>query len=410
MKPLPLFRVTQRLVENPIKDVAAEVRRQLATLGAPPQGGVAITVGSRGIDNLPLIVKTAGDWLREHGATPFVVPAMGSHNGATAQGQRAMVEGLGVTEAAVDMPIRSSMECVQVGACNAGPVWMDRYAYESAGVLAINRVKLHTSFSGPIQSGLVKMLVVGLGKIQSARVFHETPPQRMSAALTAMASPLLATGKVWAGLALVEDGADHTAEIHALPADQIVAKEPAVLDRCRHYFPRLPVQTLNVLVVQSIGKTYSGTGMDPNVVGRRGIRGQADTDGPDIRVIAALELVEASQGNATGVGIADLITRRLRDAIDDEKTLLNVLTSGNLDRGKTPPALADDRALIATLRDRFGDARWMFIPNTLHLGVLWTTGDLAEELRAHPHCKVAEAPVDLTFKGGRQQLDWRVAP
>ncbi|QDU91110.1 hypothetical protein Pla175_45280 [Pirellulimonas nuda] len=406
MKPLPLYRVTQQLVENPIKDVAAEVRRQLDTLGAPPQGEVAITVGSRGIDNLALVTKTAGDWLRERGASPFVVPAMGSHNGATAAGQRAMVESLGVTEAACGMPIRSSMECVQVGEVDAGPVWMDRHAFQSAGVLALNRVKLHTSFSGPLQSGLVKMLVVGLGKIQSARVFHETPPGQMSASLAAMARPLLATGKVWAGLALVEDGADHTAEVHALAADQILAREPELLDRCRHYFPRLPVGTLNVLVVESIGKTYSGTGMDPNVVGRRGPGGQADTQGTEVRTIAALQLAEASQGNATGVGLADVVTQRLRDAIDNEKTLLNVLTTGSFDRGKAPVSLPDDQTLVATLRDRFGDARWMFIPNTLHLGVLWTTADVAQELRAHPRCQVASAPADLPFHAGRLKLDW----
>ncbi len=404
MEPLTLYRVTQRLVENPLGDVAAEVRRRLDALGTPPQGEVAVTAGSRGIDNLALITRVAGEWLRDHGARPFVVPAMGSHNGGTAEGQRAMIESLGITEAACGMPIRASMECVQIGDSALGPVWMDRHACESAGVLAINRVKLHTCFTGPVQSGLLKMLVVGLGKIPAARLFHDVPSARMAEALVTMAGAVLASGKVWGGLAIVEDGLDHTAELHALPAERIIAAEPDLLLRCRHYFPTLPVERLNVLVVGAIGKTYSGTGMDPNVIGRRGVRGLVDSDGPEVKVIAALELAQASQGNAIGVGLADVITRRLRDAINEQKTFLNVLTTGDLDRGKTPPALADDEQLVATLRERFGDAGWMFIPNTLHLRQMWATADVAESLRGHPRCEQASTPTPLSFKGGRVEL------
>ena len=173
-----LVKVRQRLASNPIDDVTAEVRRQLDRLGPPPQGEVAVTVGSRGIDNLVEITRATGDWLRDHGAEPFVIPSMGSHNGATAEGQREMVESLGCTEAATGMPIRSSMECVQVGEVPTGPVWMDRHTYESAGVLVVNRVKLHTCFSGPVQSGLTKMMVVGMGKIRSAETFHSAPTPR----------------------------------------------------------------------------------------------------------------------------------------------------------------------------------------------------------------------------------------
>jgi hypothetical protein len=392
-------------VSSPLADVATEVRRQLDSLGlAPPTGEVAITVGSRGIDNLPTVVRACGDWLRDRGATPFIVPSMGSHNGATAEGQRAMVESLGVTEVAMGMPIRSSMECVRVGSVATGDVWMDRHAYESAGVLVVNRVKLHTCFSGPVQSGVTKMMVVGLGKIQSAHTFHSAPTPQMQHMLLEMGKLLVDSGKVWAGVALLEDGYDRTAEVHALRPDQILQREPALLERHRGYFPRLPVEEFNVLVVDSIGKTYSGTGMDTNVIGVRGVRGHEDLPTPRIRAIAALSLADASQGNAIGVGLADFITRRLRDAIDEQKTFINVYATGDMERAKIPATLPDDESLVRVIRERYGDEGWLFIPNTLHLDKLFATADLAERLRGAPNCEIEPAPVELRFEGGRHTL------
>ena len=184
---MKLFRVHQKLVSRPLEDVAAEVRRQLNGLELEvPQGDVAITSGSRGICNIPLITKTVGDWLRERGARPFVVPSMGSHNGATAEGQRSMIESLGITEEAMGMPIRASMDCVKVGTVSSGDVWMDRHCWESDGVLVLNRIKLHTCFSGPVQSGLTKMMVVGMGKIRSAETFHAAPTSQMKHMLLEM--------------------------------------------------------------------------------------------------------------------------------------------------------------------------------------------------------------------------------
>ncbi|MGL4512382.1 MAG: hypothetical protein ACRCT8_04770 [Lacipirellulaceae bacterium] len=402
---MQLHKVRQQLVSSPLADVAAEVRRQLDALGlTPPAGDVALTVGSRGIDNLPTVVRAAGDWLRERGARPFIVPSMGSHNGATAEGQRAMVESLGVTEAAMGMPIRSSMECVKVGSVATGDVWMDRHAYESAGVLVVNRVKLHTCFSGPVQSGVTKMMVVGLGKIRSAHTFHSAPTPQMQHMLLEMGKLLVESGKVWAGLALLEDGYDKTAEVHALRPEQILEREPALLERHRAYFPRLPVDELNVLIVDSIGKTYSGTGMDTNVIGLRGVRGFEDLPTPRIRAIAALSLAEASQGNAIGVGLADFITRRLRDSIDEQKTFINVYATGDMERAKIPATLPDDESLVRVIRERYGDDGWMFIPNTLHLDTMYASPDLAERLRGAPACTVEQDPIDLEFELGRHTL------
>lgn len=404
---MKLYRIRQHLVSKPIADVEVAVRRELDALAlAVPRGDVAITVGSRGICNIPRIVKAAGDWLRERGARPFLVPSMGSHNGATAEGQRAMIESLGMTEGAMGMPIRSSMECVRIGTVESGDVWMDRHCFESAGVLVVNRIKLHTCFAGPVQSGLTKMMVVGMGKIRSAETFHSASTDEMKHMLLEMGRLLVDSGKIWAGLAILEDGYDQTAELHAVPAAEILEREPQLLARSREYFPKLPIEDINVLVVDAIGKTYSGTGMDTNVIGYRGVRDGEDLSSPRIRAIAALSLAEASQGNAIGVGLADFITQRLRDAIDEHKTYINVLTTGEMQRAKIPATLADDQAVIAAMRERWGERRWMVIADTLHLDTLYVTEDLVEELRASGRVDIDAEPVELTFVDGRQQLSF----
>jgi len=400
-----LFRVRQRLVSNPVADVTSAVRAALDSLGlVVPQGDVGITAGSRGIANIAEITKAAGDWLRERGAKPFLFPAMGSHNGGTAEGQRAMVESLGLTEAAMGMPIRASMEVVKLGSVSTGDVQMDRHAFESAGVLVLNRIKLHTCFSGPVQSGITKMMVVGMGKIPSAETFHSAPTPTMRDTLLEMGQVVLDSGKIWAGLAILEDGYDQTAELHGLRPEEILAREPQLLARHRSYFPRLPLEDINVLVVDEIGKTYSGTGMDTNVIGYRGVRDGEDLASPRIRVIAALGLSSATKGNAIGVGLADFITRRLRDAIDEQKTFLNAFTTGHMERAKIPATFADDEELVATIARRYGNERWLFIPNTLHLDTLYASEDLAEELAAHPLCEIEDVPVPLKFAAGRHRL------
>jgi len=400
-----LCRIRPELVRHPLPDVAAEVRRQLDGLQlAVPRGEVAVTAGSRGIAQIPLILRTVGDWLRERGAKPFAVPAMGSHGGATAEGQRRMLEGLGMTATALGMDIRASMEVARLGAVSTGDVWMDRQCFAAAGVVVVNRVKLHTCFAGPLQSGLVKMMVVGMGKVNSARTFHEARAARMRDMLVEMGALVLNSGKILAGLAILEDGCDQTAEIHALRPDEILQQEPLLLERHRRYFPRLPVDDLNVLIVKEIGKNYSGSGMDTNVIGYRGIKGGEDLDRPRIRVIAALGLSEQSQGNAFGVGLADFITRRLRDAMDEAKTLTNVLTAGEMIRAKIPATLPDDEQLIGAIAARFGERRWMFIANTLHLETLYVSEDLLPELRGRADCAVDSEPFAPRFEGGKLEL------
>jgi hypothetical protein len=402
---MKVFRVEQNLVSNPLPDVTSAVFRELDGLQIEvPRGEVAITAGSRGIDRIDEITKALGDWLKQKGARPFIVPCMGSHNGATAEGQRSMVESLGITGEATGMDIRTSMDVVKIGSVASGDVFMDKNCHGAAGVVVLNRIKLHTAFSGPIQSGLMKMMVVGMGKINSARTFHDAPSRGMKDMLMDMGKVILASGKILAGVAILEDGFDRVAEIHAIRPENILKREPELLQQHRNYFPSLPVDDLNVLVVDEIGKTYSGTGMDTNVIGFRGMKGHEDLEKPKIKIIAALSLSEASKGNAIGVGLADVITRRLRDAVDEEKTFINAFTTGEMQRAKIPATLADDEVLISKLRERFGEKRWMFIPNTLHLETLYVSEDLVEEIALNPLCKTDPMPAHVQFLDGKHGL------
>lgn len=395
---MKLIPIKQQLTSNPIAKVRDAVRLQLESLGRkPPKGEIAITAGSRGIANIALILRSCGEWLREQGAEPFVVPAMGSHNGATAAGQQAMLEGLGMTELALDMPIRSSMDTVAIAKVPVGiqqyGVFMDRQAYGAAGVLAVNRIKLHTSFGGPpygsqLESGVAKMLAVGLGKIDAARAFHKSPTSNKPAVLGTMTEALIATGKVWAGLAILEDGLDQTAELHALAADEIVSREPQLLAQyAESYFPRLPIDNINVLVVDEIGKNYSGTGMDTNVIGRRGLSDAPDPPTPSVKAVAALRLSPESQGNAVGVGLADVVTQGLVDAMDPGKTRLNAETAGEPSKAIPKLVLPNEEAVYDWLRRKHGDQRWVRIPNTLKLDEVEISEDLVSELP--DHCSVS---------------------
>jgi hypothetical protein len=224
--------------------------------------------------------------------------------------------------------------------------------------------------------------------------------------LLEMGQVVLDSGKIWAGLAILEDGYDQTAELHALRPADILRRERDLLERHRHYFPRLPLEHINVLVVDAIGKIYSGTGMDTNVIGYRGLRDSEDLTSPTVHVIAALSLADGSHGNAIGVGLADFITRRLRDAIDERKTFLNTYTTGHMGRAKIPVTFRDDEELVQMLTSRYGDRGWLWIPNTLHLETLYVTEDLRDQLATNPTCTIEPGLVELKFVSGRHQLSF----
>lgn len=396
--PLPqLYRVRQLWDTAPLADIGGTVYAELERIGLRaqirPGMRVAVTAGSRGIRDVVAVTRAAVRWLREAGAEPFLVPAMGSHGGATAAGQVKMLASLGITEESVGCPIQATMEVVQVGAISDGtPVFLDRFAAEADGILAINRVKTHTSFDGPIESGLAKMCAVGLGKRQGAETVHRTAVYGLKVQMLPMARVVVEQGKVLAGIAILEDAREQTAEIVALPPDQIGGPgEAELLARSKVMMARLPFDQIDVLVVDALGKNISGTGMDTNVIGRLPIPGEPPPERPVINVIVVLDLTDETQGNANGIGLADITTMKLAARVDFRTTYINVLTAGlvGLCKGGLPITLPTAHDAIATAVKVCGQAdpaasRLVRIPNTLHLEELLVSAALLPEVQANP--------------------------
>jgi len=393
----PLVRVRQRWESRPLADVPGATRAQLEALGLrariTPGMRVAVTAGSRGIRDIVPITRAAVEWLRQAGAAPFIVPAMGSHGGATADGQRQLLASLGISEESIGCPIHSSMEVVQVGSLDDGtPVFMDRLAHEADGVLVINRVKAHTSFHGTIESGLAKMCVVGLGKRHGAEIIHRTAVEGLRHLLAPMARVMIASGKILGGLAILEDAREQTADLVGLPPEEIgAAGEARLLERSKALMARLPFHQIDVLVVDELGKNISGTGMDTNVIGRLPIPGQPPPASPVINVIVVLDLTPETHGNANGMGLADITTARFASKVDFRATYLNALTAGlvGLCKGALPIVLPTGRAAIAAAIRACGradpaGARVVRIKNTLHLEHLLVSPPLLPEVAANP--------------------------
>lgn len=393
-----MYPATVRFPGPAIADIRSAVSRALdeARLSIGSGARIAMAVGSRGIGSLAEIVGATARWLEGQGAKPFIVPAMGSHGGATAEGQAAVLESYGITEAALGVPVRSAMETVSLGVVSAGDievsVFMDRLASESDGVLLINRVKPHTDFRGFPESGLLKMSVIGLGKHDQALAVHGHGIRGLKRLILPAARHVLQTGAVVGGLAVVENAYERPMRIEAAAAERIEAVERELLEVAGGSMARLPVDDIDVLVVDELGKDKSGTGLDTNVIGRIRIFGEVEPDTPRIRSIAALRLTEASHGNAIGVGLADVITRELYESIDFQATYENGLTSSFAERIKIPYVAANpDEAFRAALRcaglgpipaEALERARIVRIQSTLELSRILVSHAVAEELRA----------------------------
>lgn len=365
------FRIRQRFPGAKLADVTGTLSQQLARTQVT--GRIAIAVGSRGIANLPEIVRGVVGWVRGQGAEPFLVPAMGSHGGATAAGQRKILEGFGLTG------INSSMEVVELGP-NA---FMDRLAHESDGVIVINRIKPHTSFHGRYESGLMKMIAIGLGKHAGAAAIHKLGIPGLRETMPQVARHLLATGKILFGVGIVENAYDETLALEVIPGNEIPEREPALLQLARVNMPALPTDSLDLLIVDELGKTISGTGMDTNVIGRLRIAGEAEPVCPKIGKIFVRELVGDS---AYGVGLADVTTRQLVEKADWNVTRVNAETSGFGLRANIPHVTTtDDEAVEWALRSRLKTAptdggRIVRIQNTLHLENLIVSEPVCQEI------------------------------
>ncbi|MDR7421336.1 MAG: hypothetical protein QN147_07260 [Armatimonadota bacterium] len=394
MTALPPLRVlTQDLPRPRIADPGRAARDALTMLdlGARVRGRrVALTAGSRGIRDIVPVLRAAVAHLRELGAEPVVVAAMGSHGGATAEGQGRVLAYLGLNAEALGAPVSTAMETVVVGHTAEGlAVHCDRVAAACDGVLVVNRIKPHTAFDEPFGSGLLKMLAVGLGKAEGAALVHRQGATRLAAAITSIARVHLDRGAVVGGLAIVENAYDETAIIEAIPPARLLEREPALFQQARAMMPRLPVDELDVLVVDAIGKDYAGTGMDPHVIGRRRLRGLPEPAAPRITRIAALRLSAGSEGNAQGIGLADVTTQRLVDAMDRRTTYTNTMTTTFLERAFIPLVFDSDREAIAAAlaTSEAADparARVARIANTLHLGRLLVSEAVADALVDRP--------------------------
>ena len=398
MSHFPAFApVRQHLSTDHIADVNTHVRGQLATSGLQgrikPGMRVAIGLGSRGVACIRDVVTPLVETLLEWGALPFLVPAMGSHGGGTAEGQREVLLGYGLGKLGV--PILSDMASEQIGSAPDGmPVYADINARQADAIIVVNRIKPHTAFRNDWESGLMKMLAVGLGKARGAATIHGWG---LRDAMPAAARVVLATLPVVAGIGIVENGHHAPAAIELIPADHIEAREPALLTLAWQHLPRIPLEPLDALILEEIGKDISGTGMDLNVVGMWRRTGGAPQ--PDFRTIAALDLTPNSHGNAVGVGYCDLIPQRLADKIDRHVTYTNCLTAGNFNGGKIPITLPTDEAVIQAVLPRTDPqaARVVIARNTLDLGLLWVSEALLSQAAGVANLEQIGPPQPIKF-------------
>ncbi len=417
---LPMVMLRQSWDQPSIDDIPAAVERQLVAAGAlsriRPGAEIAITAGSRGISVMPSVLRSIIALVRGCGGRPFIFPAMGSHGGGTAEGQRTMLASLGISEQTMDCPVCASMEVVQLGATDAGvPVYLDAIAARADGIIVTNRIKKHTNFDGPIESGLCKMAVIGMGKHAEAVAVHQHGNYGLREYMPAVARIVFQKAKVLAGLALLENATGGLAELVGLAPESIVDAEPALLVRAKELSAKIPFHNLDILVVEQMGKEFSGTGMDCYVIGRRRIIGEAEwPEAPEIRSLVVLRLTEASHGNAVGVGLADFTTDELARAIDWQATKQNVMTSGNLERAKLPFTYATDReaAEAASFRERLipvDRLRVACVHSTLHLREILVSAPLAEEARSRADLQVVGQETVLPFDGsGHWQSPFRV--
>ena len=364
---------------------------------------IAIGVGSRGISHIAAITRATVDHVRDTGGVPFVFPAMGSHGGATDAGQVALLAQLGVTEEAIGCPIRSSMDVVQVGEALGLPVWFDRIALEADAVAIINRIKPHTGYKGPVESGLMKMLAFGGGKHAGAALYHRaTFRHGYLAVVRAVAAEVLARCPVAFGVAVIENAYEEVARIAAVAAGDIPAVEPSLLAEAKALLPTLPASPLDVLVVDEIGKNISGTQLDPNVIGRAANKIEPWPEGPSIRWIVALDLTDETRGNAAGIGLVDIASRRVHQKLDWHATITNALSASNPFLAKLPPAFDSDREAIEAALGALGltephEARLIRIRNTLRLDEIEVSESLVDECRQRSGIEIVGAPAPLVF-------------
>jgi hypothetical protein len=404
--PIPkMAKVKVKFDDKKIDDLGSALREKLQQEHIQntikPGMEIAIAVGSRGLDRLVELTAVTVQFLKEMGAKPFIVPSMGSHGGATAEGQRDVLAHLGVTEESAGCEIRSSMEVIKLGELSNGlPVYIDKYASQADGIVVINRVKPHTAFRGPVESGIMKMISIGLGKQKGAEACHQLGFKYMAENVPAMAKMIMEKKPILFGVATVENAFDKVAIVDVLTPEQIIDKEADLQAKAKELLPKLFFEQLEVLVIDQIGKNISGDGMDPNITGRYPT--PYAHGGPDVNKMVVLGLTHETEGNANGVGTADFTTKRLVDKMDLEATYANGLTSTVVAPTKIATTLPNDReAIQAAIKTSnildFTKVKMVRIKNTLELSEIEVSEELLDYIAKHPNMEQISDLYELTF-------------
>jgi hypothetical protein len=403
-----MYRIRQRFEGPTVQDIPATVAAELARASVAsvvkPGQTVALTAGSRGVANIATIVKATADYLKAIGAKPFVIPAMGSHGGGTADGQLDVLRHYGITEDSMGIPLRATMEVVQIGETADGiPVWLDKYAAEADHIGVINRVKPHTDFSGAIESGLFKMMTIGLGKYHGAQQYHRANVEYgYEHVIRTVGRTVLTQARIAFGLGIIENGYDQTAIIQAVPASQFEETELKLQALSKKLAARLPFDFIHLLIVEEMGKNISGAGMDTKVIGRIMNIIEEPPKHPRILRIYVRDLHDDSYGNATGVGLADFVSRRLVNKVDPTATYINCLTGLSPESARIPMTFDTDREAVAAALGTIGrvkpeDARIVRIKNTLLLEDLDVSEALLPEVKQRDTLEILWGPKGLIF-------------
>lgn len=407
-----MYRLCQVFDAPKIVDIEAAVIRELEsiTIRQPIQSGarIGITAGSRGIASIDKVLKTIILFLKECQAAPFLFPAMGSHGGGTAKGQLEILESLNITEETMGVPILSSMDVNQVGTSSTGfPVYVDAYAAGADGIVIVNRIKPHTEFEGPIESGLMKMMAIGMGKHKGCLQVHkQTVNYGYSRIIPEIGAIILEKIPVLFGLGIVENLYDETALIKAIFPEQFRSQEAELLVQAKQLMARLPFDDLDILIIDEMGKNLSGTGMDTNVIGRIMFIGEAEPEKPNITRIVVLNLTPQSHGNAVGIGLADYTTRRIVDSLDLDAMATNAIAAMTPEKVRIPIGMKTDKDAIDAALNTIGDiipenARVVHIKNTLELKEIHISEALKDEARNRPGLLIKEnfGPLEFDNEG-----------
>jgi hypothetical protein len=403
-----MVRVKQDFNTNPILDIPEAVRAEIAKIKPreiiAPGHSVAVTAGSRGIANIAGILAEVVSELKKIGAKPFMVPTMGSHGGATAEGQTRILAHYGITEEAMDAPIRSSMEVVQIGTTSDGvPVLVDQNASQADHIVVVNRIKPHTDFKGEIESGLMKMMAIGLGKQMAADHYHNVFTRLgYYHVLTTVAREIIKQCPIAFGLALVENQKDETEIIQAIPPAEIEVTEQKLLIKAKDLLPRIPFDPIDLLIVDQMGKDISGAGMDQNVIARTVMRFHQVPSNPKITRIFVRDFTPTSDGNATGLGNADFTTRRLVDKMNTHTSYMNAITSSCPEAVRIPPYFESDREAIEAALKTIGDSppqetRIVRILNTLKLEEMMISEAMQPEAEQLDKVSVLGSAAEMAF-------------